>query len=109
MESIPLLLRKNTQDYLSMDRPSTSIAPENSNRILFNPTDRIINLENQQIKDDFTTEDISDLRKMRWLYRFFPLWIFLAVVFGLIFGNLVPNTGPALGKGQFLGVPAPSG
>lgn len=109
MESIPLLLRENDQDYLSMDRPSTSIAPENSNRILSNPTDRIINLENQQIKDDFTTEDISDLRKMRWLYRFFPLWIFLAVVVGLIFGTLVPNTGPALGKGRFLGVPAPSG
>lgn len=108
MESIPLLLRKNGQDYLSMDRPSNSIAPENSNHILFNPTDRIINLENQQIKDDFTTEDISDL-KMRWLYRFFPLWIFLAVVVGLIFGTLVPNTGPALGKGRFLGVPAPSG
>lgn len=109
MESIPLLLRKlNTQDYLSMDvRPSstTSIAPENSNRI------RISNLENQnlQIKDDFTTEDMSDLREMRWLYRFFPLWIFMAVVVGLIFGTLVPNTGSALGKGRFLGVPAPSG
>lgn len=109
MESIPLLLRKlNTQDYLGMDvRPSstTSIAPENSNRI------RISNLENQnlQIKDDFTTEGISDPREMRWLYRFFPLWIFLAVVVGLIFGTLVPNTGSALGKGRFLGVPAPSG
>lgn len=110
MESIPLLLRKNTQDYLSMERPSTSIAPENSNRILFSPTDRTtINLENQQIKDDFTTEGISDLRELRWLYRFFPLWIFLAVVVGLIFGILVPNTGTALGKGRFLGVPAPSG
>lgn len=109
MESIPLLSRSNTQDYLSMERPSTSIAPENPNPILFNPTDRTVNLENQQIKDDFTTEGISDLRELRWLYRFFPLCIFLAVVIGLIFGILVPNTGPALGKGRFLGVPAPSG
>lgn len=119
MESIPLLLRENAQDYLSMDsmdsmdRPSsTSIAPENFNRIVFNnPTDRISNLENQnlQIKDDFTTENIPDLREIRWLYRLFPLWIFLAVVVGLVFGTLVPNTGSALGKGRFLGVPAPSG
>lgn len=103
MESIPLLLRRNTQDYLGMERTSTSIAPEHSNRILCNPTDRTINLENQQI------EDISDLRERRWLYRFFPLWIFLAVVVGTIFGILVPNTGPALEKGLFVGVPAPSG
>lgn len=109
MESIPLLLRRNTQDYLSMERPSSSIAPDNSNCILFNPTNRTINLENQQIKDDSTTEGISDLRELRCLYRFFPLWIFLAVVVGLIFGILVPNTGLALGKGRFLGVPAPSG
>lgn len=108
-ESIPLRLCKNNQYYLGMERPSTSIAPENSNRILSNPIDRTINLENQQIKDDFTIEDISDLREIRWLYLFFPLWIFLAVVVGIMFRRLVPNMGPALEKGMFVGVPASSG
>lgn len=84
MESIPLLLRKNTQYYLGMERNLTSIAPENLNRVLFDSTDRTIALGNQQIKDDFTTEDITALEELRWLYRLFPLWIFLAVVVGII-------------------------
>lgn len=109
MESIPLLLRKNTQDYLGMERPLTSIAPENPDRILVDPTDRTIIIENQRITDDFTTVDTSALRELRWLYRFFPIWIFLAVAVGIIFGILVPNTGPALQKVLFVGVPAPSG
>lgn len=109
MESIPLLLRKNTQDYRDMERPLTLIAPENPNRVCSDPTDRTITLENQLITDDFTDVSISALEELRWLYRLFPLWIFLSVVVGIIFGILVPNTGPALQKFLFIGVPAPTG
>lgn len=92
-----------------MERPLTSIAPKNPDRILVDLTDRMITIENQRIKDDFTTIDTSALRELHWLYRFFPLWIFLAVVAGITFGILVPNARPVLQKVLFVGVPAPSG
>ncbi|PGH35037.1 arsenical-resistance protein [[Emmonsia] crescens] len=41
------------------------------------------------------------------LDRFLAVWIFLAMAIGIILGNFVPNTGPALQKGTFVGVSAP--
>lgn len=43
------------------------------------------------------------------LDRFLAVWIFLAMAIGIILGNFVPNTGPALQKGTFVGVSAPIG
>lgn len=43
------------------------------------------------------------------LDRFLAIWIFLAMAIGIILGNFVPNTGPALQKGKFVGVSVPIG
>lgn len=37
------------------------------------------------------------------------LWILLAMAIGIILGNFVPNTGPALQRGKFVGVSVPIG
>lgn len=51
----------------------------------------------------------SAFRSLGWLDRFLALWIFLAMAVGIILGNTVPGTGPALQKGEFVGVSVPIG
>ena len=51
----------------------------------------------------------SVFKSLGWLDRFLALWIFLAMAIGIILGNFVPNTGPALQKGKFVGVSIPIG
>ncbi|CDM30471.1 Bile acid:sodium symporter [Penicillium roqueforti FM164] len=41
------------------------------------------------------------------LDRFLAIWIFLAMAIGIILGNFVPSTGPALQRGKFVGVSVP--
>lgn len=55
------------------------------------------------------TEKSSAFKALGWLDRFLALWIFLAMAVGIILGNFVPNTGPALQKGKFVGVSVPIG
>ncbi|KAJ5176043.1 uncharacterized protein N7482_001920 [Penicillium canariense] len=76
---------------------------------------------NDQSKD-LTTEDVekqttnvseesmtkqSTFKSLGWLDRFLAVWIFLAMAIGIILGNFVQNTGPALQKGKFVGVSIP--
>lgn len=51
----------------------------------------------------------SAFKGLGWLDRFLALWIFLAMAIGIILGNFVENTGPALQKGKFVGVSIPIG
>ena len=51
----------------------------------------------------------SAFKRLGWLDRFLALWIFLAMAIGIILGNFVPSTGPALQKGKFVGVSIPIG
>ncbi len=51
----------------------------------------------------------SAFQRLGWLDRLLALWILLAMVVGIILGNFVPETGPALQKGQFVGVSVPIG
>ncbi|KAJ5631195.1 uncharacterized protein N7484_011295 [Penicillium longicatenatum] len=53
------------------------------------------------------TEKQSAFKSLGWLDRFLALWIFLAMAIGIILGNFVENTGPALQKGKFVGVSVP--
>lgn len=54
-------------------------------------------------------EKSSAFKALGWLDRFLVLWIFLAMSVGIILGNFVPNTEPALQKGKFVGVSVPIG
>ena len=55
------------------------------------------------------TTKVSAFKSLGLLDRFLALWIFLAMAIGIILGNFVPNTGPALQKGKFVGVSIPIG
>ncbi|KAF2176863.1 arsenical-resistance protein ACR3 [Zopfia rhizophila CBS 207.26] len=49
----------------------------------------------------------SAFKSLGWLDRFLALWILLAMIIGVLLGNFVPETGPALQKGKFVGVSIP--
>ena len=51
----------------------------------------------------------SAFKGLGLLDRFLAVWILLAMAIGIILGNFVPNTGPALQKGKFVGVSVPIG
>jgi arsenite transporter len=51
----------------------------------------------------------SAFKGLGLLDRFLAVWILLAMVIGIILGNFVPNTGPALQEGKFVGVSIPIG
>ncbi|KAJ5418692.1 uncharacterized protein N7487_002242 [Penicillium crustosum] len=54
-----------------------------------------------------TTTKQSAFKGLGWLDRFLAVWIFLAMAIGIILGNFVESTGPALQKGKFVGVSVP--
>jgi ACR3 family arsenite transporter len=54
-------------------------------------------------------EKKSAFQNLGLLDRFLAVWIFLAMAVGIILGNFVPSTGPALQKGTFVGVSIPIG
>lgn len=67
---------------------------------------------------EITTDDESDsgdhkptsaFNQLGILDRFLAIWIFLAMAVGIILGNFVPSTGPALQRGKFVGVSIPIG
>ncbi|KAL8930059.1 MAG: hypothetical protein Q9172_000144 [Xanthocarpia lactea] len=57
--------------------------------------------------DDEETTKTSAFKGLGLLDRFLAVWILLAMAIGIILGNFVPNTGPALQKGKFVGVSVP--
>ncbi|KAL8690104.1 MAG: hypothetical protein Q9218_004372 [Villophora microphyllina] len=63
------------------------------------------NLEAQSSTPRDTENDkVSDFKALGLLDRFLAIWILLAMAVGIILGNFVPNTGPALQKGKFVGL-----
>ena len=56
-----------------------------------------------------STEKVSAFKALGFLDRFLAVWIFLAMIIGVLLGNFVPETGPALQKGKFVGVSVPIG
>lgn len=51
----------------------------------------------------------SAFKSLGWLDRYLFIWIFLAMVIGILLGNFVPNTAEALQKGKFVDVSVPIG
>lgn len=54
-------------------------------------------------------QNVSAFKALGWLDRFLAVWILLAIIVGILIGNFVPSAGPALQKGQFVGVSIPIG
>jgi len=55
------------------------------------------------------SEKQSVYKGLGWLDRLLVLWIFLAIMVGILLGNYVPSVGPALQKGKFVQVSVPIG
>ncbi|THX63788.1 arsenical-resistance protein ACR3 [Aureobasidium pullulans] len=75
----------------------SAVAPHNP------PTD----IERQEIEKSIEPDKISAIKGLGWLDRFLAVWIILAMAIGILLGNFVPETGPALEKGKFVGVSVP--
>lgn len=73
------------------------------------PPENVWDAEKQEIEGLTAPDKISAFKGLGWLDRFLALWILLAMAIGIILGNFVPNTGPALQKGKFVGVSVPIG
>ena len=71
------------------------------------PQHPVTDIEKQADEDPSTK--VSAFKSLGLLDRFLALWIFLAMAVGIILGNFVSNTGPALQKGKFVGVSVPIG
>lgn len=65
-------------------------------------------IENLQ-QEASAVERSSAFKNLGILDRFLAVWILLAMVIGILLGNFVPETGPALQRGQFVGVSVPIG
>lgn len=67
--------------------------------------------ESQQdaAENDSVTTKTSAFKSLGILDRFLAVWIFLAMLVGILLGNFVPGTGDALEKGKFVGVSVPIG
>ena len=64
--------------------------------------------------EDQTLEPARESKKsvyagLGWLDRLLVLWILLAIVIGILLGNFVDSVGPALQRGEFVGVSVPIG
>ncbi|KAK6609659.1 hypothetical protein ACHAQE_011013 [Botrytis cinerea] len=59
-------------------------------------------------ENDPRSFEVPVSKSLGLLDRFLAVWILLAMVIGIILGNFVPNTGPALQKGKFVGVSVPT-
>ena len=99
--------------YLSPYHPHSKLYMQQENANLekeANPTsqnDTEIQLEQQPNGPKSGVAKSSIFKNLGILDRFLALWIFLAMAIGIILGNFVPNTGPALQKGKFVGVSIP--
>lgn len=89
---------KNNTDAHPIDAQST-VAPHSP------PTD----IERQEIEKTIQPDEVSAIKGLGWLDRFLAVWIILAMAVGILLGNFVPETGPALEKGKFVGVSVPIG
>ncbi|KAK5805962.1 hypothetical protein VI817_000220 [Penicillium citrinum] len=64
-------------------------------------------IEKQASSSDSPQKKDSAFKNLGLLDRFLAVWIFLAMAIGIILGNFVPSTGPALQRGKFVGVSVP--
>jgi ACR3 family arsenite transporter len=95
------------------DLPPTATAESQSVKptsMIQPPSPSLKDIEKQRGHEhEESTSQQSAFKGLGWLDRFLAVWIFLAMAIGIILGNFVENTGPALQKGKFVGVSIPIG
>jgi ACR3 family arsenite transporter len=69
---------------------------------------KIVDVEKQRHEVEIVKRE-SAFKSLGWLDRFLAIWILLAMIIGVLLGNFVEQTGPALQKGKFVGVSIPIG
>lgn len=94
--------KENEKQPEPTSEPATPHTDLESQALGNNPADDSDNNNNDAKK-------ASAFKSMGLLDRFLALWIFLAMAIGIILGNFVPSTGPALQRGKFVGVSVPIG
>jgi ACR3 family arsenite transporter len=65
--------------------------------------------QQQDVEESPNATKTSVYKSLGWLDRFLAVWVFLAMTVGIILGEFVPSTGPALQKETFVGVSVPIG
>ena len=79
---------------------------DNSN----NSTPSPVDVENQQHQTpSCAPKEVSTFKSLGLLDRYLAVWIFLAMLIGILLGNFVPSVGPALQRGKFVEVSVPIG
>ncbi|KAM4058779.1 sodium bile acid symporter family protein [Hirsutella rhossiliensis] len=63
--------------------------------------------ENQATNRSKGPVSVSAFKDLGFLDRYLAVWIFLAMAIGIILGNFVPEMGPTLQRGKFVGVSVP--
>jgi ACR3 family arsenite transporter len=106
MPSTPQTFNQQSPDILPEKEKTTSD--------LTSPQYLDLNIEAQtqtpkNLIEDSRTDKVSAFKSLGLLDRFLAVWILLGMAIGIILGNFVPNTGPALQKGKFVGVSIPIG
>lgn len=89
---------------MDVQNVEADIAPEETK-----PYGKVHDAEKLEEVDNTAQAPKSLFKSLGFLDQLLALWIFLAMVIGILLGNFVPSTGPALQKGQFVGVSVPIG
>lgn len=94
-------------DYISHKSISRNLPTMESNH---EPTTaKEVDVEKRTSPSASSDAHISAFKGLGWLDRLLALWILLAMIIGVLLGNFVPNVGPALQRGTFVGVSIPIG
>lgn len=70
-------------------------------------SEKDVDPERLQLQEQVAVKKDSVIKGLGWLDRFLAVWILLAMIIGVLLGNFVEETGPALQKGKFVGVSIP--
>lgn len=103
------------------DLPTTTMQPIEAAHIKLGGSDGIelpsktpLRVDDDSLERSVKLEDEDEkpqptIKGLGWLDRLLALWILLAMVVGILLGNFVDEVGPALHRGEFVGVSIPIG